>query len=71
MLINIIWTKYPPCAVIATVVKVLNINDSRRMKVKTSLRNLKQRHEANKIVKRGTKVFVINKINHRFKARQK
>ncbi|MGP1918401.1 MAG: ribosomal protein bL36 [Candidatus Hodgkinia cicadicola] len=41
------------------------------MKVKTSLKNLKQRHKANKIVKRGTKVFVINKLNRRFKARQK
>ncbi|MFP3018936.1 MAG: ribosomal protein bL36 [Candidatus Hodgkinia cicadicola] len=41
------------------------------MKVKTSLKNLKQRHKNNKIVKRGSKVFVLNKVNRRFKARQK
>ncbi|MGP1914340.1 MAG: ribosomal protein bL36 [Candidatus Hodgkinia cicadicola] len=41
------------------------------MKVKTSLKNLKQRHGSNKLVKRGTKVFIINKTNRRFKARQK
>ncbi|MGP1922531.1 MAG: ribosomal protein bL36 [Candidatus Hodgkinia cicadicola] len=41
------------------------------MKVKASLKNLKQRHGGNKIVKRGTKVFVINKMNRKFKARQK
>ncbi|MFP3039045.1 MAG: ribosomal protein bL36 [Candidatus Hodgkinia cicadicola] len=41
------------------------------MKVKTSLKNLKHRHNANKIVKRGAKVFIVNKANRRFKARQK
>ncbi|MGP1917021.1 MAG: ribosomal protein bL36 [Candidatus Hodgkinia cicadicola] len=41
------------------------------MKLKSSIRTLKRRHKSNKMVKRGTKVFVINKVDHRFKARQK
>ncbi|MGP1911215.1 MAG: ribosomal protein bL36 [Candidatus Hodgkinia cicadicola] len=41
------------------------------MKLKSSLRTLKRRHKSNKMIKRGTKVFIINKVNHKFKARQK
>ncbi|MDD9910353.1 MAG: type B 50S ribosomal protein L36 [Ahrensia sp.] len=40
------------------------------MKVKNSLRSLKGRHRANRLVRRKGKVYVINKVNPRFKARQ-
>ncbi|MFP3038906.1 MAG: ribosomal protein bL36 [Candidatus Hodgkinia cicadicola] len=41
------------------------------MKIKTSLKHLKLRHTGNAVIKRGNKVFIINKLNWRFKARQK
>lgn len=40
------------------------------MKVRNSLKSLKNRHRACKIVRRRGRVYVINKINRRFKARQ-
>ncbi len=40
------------------------------MKVKNSLRSLKGRHRANRLVRRKGKLYVINKVNPRFKARQ-
>ncbi|HIB57560.1 MAG: type B 50S ribosomal protein L36 [Alphaproteobacteria bacterium] len=40
------------------------------MKVLKSLRSAKNRHRDCKIVRRKGKVFVINKTNPRFKARQ-
>ena len=40
------------------------------MKVKNSLRSLKGRHRANRLVRRKGRVYVINKTNPRFKARQ-
>jgi large subunit ribosomal protein L36 len=40
------------------------------MKVRNSLRALATRHRANKIVRRRGRVYIINKINKRFKARQ-
>lgn len=40
------------------------------MKVKSSLKSMKARDKNCKIVKRGNKVYVINKLNPRFKARQ-
>ena len=40
------------------------------MKVRNSLRSLKHRHRACRIVRRRGRVFVINKVNRRFKARQ-
>ena len=40
------------------------------MKVKNSLRSLKQRHRDCRVVRSKGRVYVINKKNPRFKARQ-
>ena len=40
------------------------------MKVRSSLKALKTRHRDCKVVRRRGKVFVINKTNPRFKAKQ-
>jgi large subunit ribosomal protein L36 len=40
------------------------------MKVRSSLKSLKARHRACKIVRRKGRVYVINKTNPRFKSRQ-
>ena len=42
----------------------------RTMKIKNSLKSLKGRHRANRVVRRRGRVYVINKQNPRFKARQ-
>ena len=44
---------------------------SRIMKIKNSLKTLKSRHKACRIVKRKGRVYIINKENPRFKARQR
>ncbi|MFQ5534295.1 MAG: type B 50S ribosomal protein L36 [Sphingomonadales bacterium] len=40
------------------------------MKVKNSLKSLKNRHRDCRVIRRKGRVFVINKANPRFKARQ-
>ncbi len=40
------------------------------MKVRNSLRALMGRHRDNKLVRRRGRVYIINKVNKRFKARQ-
>jgi large subunit ribosomal protein L36 len=40
------------------------------MKVRYSLKSLRGRHRANKLVRRKGRVYVINKVQPRFKARQ-
>jgi large subunit ribosomal protein L36 len=40
------------------------------MKVKNSLRSLKQRHRDCRVVRRKGRVYVINKTQRKFKARQ-
>jgi len=40
------------------------------MKVRNSIRSLRKRHRANRVVRRRGRLFVINKVNRRFKARQ-
>ncbi len=40
------------------------------MKVKNSLKSLRSRHRDNRIVRRKGRVYVINKTQRRFKARQ-
>jgi large subunit ribosomal protein L36 len=42
----------------------------RAMKIRNSLRSLRNRHRANRLVRRRGRVYIINKINRRFKARQ-
>ena len=40
------------------------------MKIRNSLRSLRKRHRANRLVRRKGRVYIINKTNPRFKARQ-
>lgn len=40
------------------------------MKIRNSLRSLRGRHRANRLVRRKGRLFIINKVNPRFKARQ-
>jgi large subunit ribosomal protein L36 len=40
------------------------------MKIKNSLRSLKGRDRDNRLVRRKGRVYVINKVKRRFKARQ-
>jgi large subunit ribosomal protein L36 len=40
------------------------------MKVRNSLKSLRGRHRDNRLVRRKGRVYVINKTNRRFKARQ-
>ena len=40
------------------------------MKIRNSLRSLRKRHRDNRLVRRKGRVYVINKKNPRFKARQ-
>lgn len=40
------------------------------MKVKNSLKSLKGRDRNNRVVRRKGRIYVINKVNPRFKARQ-
>jgi large subunit ribosomal protein L36 len=40
------------------------------MKIKNSLKALKNRHRENRLVRRKGRVYIINKQNPRFKARQ-
>jgi large subunit ribosomal protein L36 len=40
------------------------------MKIKNSLRSLRARHRNNRVVRRRGRLYVINKTNRRFKARQ-
>jgi large subunit ribosomal protein L36 len=40
------------------------------MKIRNSLRSLKKRHRDNRVVRRKGRVYVINKMQKRFKARQ-
>ncbi|AUG33830.1 50S ribosomal protein L36 [Candidatus Hodgkinia cicadicola] len=42
-----------------------------RMKLRSSLKFLKSRHSANVVVKRGKKVFIVNKLKPKYKARQR
>ena len=40
------------------------------MKIKNSLRSLRDRHRDNRLVRRKGRVYVINKTQKRYKARQ-
>jgi large subunit ribosomal protein L36 len=42
----------------------------KNMKVKSSLKSLKARHRACRVVRRKGRVYVINKVDPRFKAKQ-
>jgi large subunit ribosomal protein L36 len=40
------------------------------MKVRTSLKSLRTRHRANQLVRRKGRVYIINRTQRRYKARQ-
>lgn len=40
------------------------------MKIKNSLKALKTRHRANRLIRRRGRIYIINKVAPRFKARQ-
>jgi len=40
------------------------------MKIVNSIKSVKKRHKDNRVVRRRGRVYIINKTNHRFKARQ-
>lgn len=40
------------------------------MKIKNSIKALRTRHRDNKVIRRRGRLYVINKVNKRFKARQ-
>ncbi|EJJ24927.1 type B 50S ribosomal protein L36 [Sinorhizobium sp. B11] len=40
------------------------------MKIKNSLKSLKARHRDNRLVRRKGRIYIINKQNPRYKARQ-
>jgi large subunit ribosomal protein L36 len=40
------------------------------MKIRNSLKSLRGRHRANQLVRRKGRVYIINKVNPRYKARQ-
>ncbi len=40
------------------------------MKVRNSLKSLRTRHRANRLVRRRGRVYIINKVQKRYKARQ-
>jgi large subunit ribosomal protein L36 len=42
----------------------------RAMKIRNSLKSLKDRHRDNRVIRRRGRTYVINKTNRRFKARQ-
>ena len=43
---------------------------NKTMKVRNSLKSLAKRHRDNKLIRRKGRVYIINKTNPRFKARQ-
>jgi large subunit ribosomal protein L36 len=46
------------------------IDQDSAMKVRNSLKSLRSRHRNNRLVRRKGRVYVINKVQRRFKARQ-
>ena len=40
------------------------------MKIRNSLKSLRTRHRDNRLVRRKGRIYIINKTNRRFKARQ-
>jgi len=48
----------------------LSLETGSTMKVRNSLKSLRGRHRNNRLVRRKGRVYVINKVQRRFKARQ-
>jgi large subunit ribosomal protein L36 len=47
-----------------------SLTKAAEMKVRNSLKSLRSRHRSNRVVRRKGRVYVINKTQRRFKARQ-
>jgi large subunit ribosomal protein L36 len=58
------WLSISPASVLRSRPKVF------AMKVKSSLKSLKARHRACRVVRRKGRVYVINKVDPRYKAKQ-
>ena len=69
-LVGSVW----PVAVNAPQRRARNLNQAaegkQAMKVRNSLKSLRGRHRDNRLVRRKGRVYIINKTNRRFKARQ-
>jgi large subunit ribosomal protein L36 len=50
--------------------RAARVQDDNSMKIRNSLRSLKKRHRDNRLVRRKGRVYIINKKEKRFKARQ-
>jgi large subunit ribosomal protein L36 len=46
------------------------LSASTPLKIRKSLRSLRNRHRQNRLVRRKGRVYILNKTNRRFKARQ-
>ena len=46
------------------------LTEDYEMKIRNSLKALMTRHRANKLVRRRGRVYIINKVDKRYKARQ-
>ncbi len=53
-----------------TILRVAQSKKALAMKVRNSLKSLRSRHRDNRLVRRKGRVYIINKTNRRFKARQ-
>jgi large subunit ribosomal protein L36 len=60
----------PPTLTITAPVRINRAARNKAMKVRNSLKSLRSRHRDNRIVRRKGRVYVINKTQRRFKARQ-
>jgi len=54
----------------ATTFPAVGPQTGKTMKIRNSLKALKGRHRANRMVRRKGRIYIINKSNPRFKARQ-
>ncbi len=48
----------------------LSFAEDGAMKIRNSLKSLRARHRANQLVRRKGRVYIINKVQKRYKARQ-
>ena len=60
----------PPLLVLGRAGSPAHTRQSTDMKVRSSLKSLKTRHRDCKLVRRKGRVYIINKTNPRFKAKQ-
>lgn len=54
----------------STVLRGQTLEERLVMKIRNSLKSLKGRHRDNRVIRRKGRIYVINKTQRRFKARQ-